>query len=258
MSRLDGLGGGATRGGVLLVSLEASEEAVRATAGVLRAQSIPHASVGPRELETPGVGGIRPALTIVHAGSVTVDVLDVLSLLNQHALPSLAVAPHLTEDEELILLQAGAWDVLVLPASQRRLRTRIETLFRYLASIDLREEELVPVGRLLIYPSRRQVTLSGRVVDLTKTEFELLLALAREPDRVFTRDDLLDQVGARHMSPKSLESPLSRLRTKVQAAGGPRLVEPVRGVGYRLGLARDTFDQESPGLRRRAAGAGAE
>lgn len=72
-------------------------------------------------------------------------------------------------------------------------------------------------------------------MNLTRSEFDLLVALARDPRRVMTRNELAVHVGVRS-GPRAVETHLSRLRKKVIDADGPRLVESIRGVGYRLGV----------------------
>lgn len=97
-----------------------------------------------------------------------------------------------------------------------------------------------PAGRLTdgdlgIDLDAREVRVAGRVVALTRTEFDLLVLLMRRPTQVLTHDQLLSEVrGDLLSSPHLLHTHLSRLRTKVAAAGGERLAHAVRGVGYRL------------------------
>ncbi|MGB5937074.1 MAG: winged helix-turn-helix domain-containing protein [Ornithinimicrobium sp.] len=86
----------------------------------------------------------------------------------------------------------------------------------------------------MIHAGRREVWIGEREISLTRSEFDLLLALARDPRRVVTRDELVRSIG-RGSTSKTVESHLSRLRKKLSARGGTRLIEPVRGVGYRLG-----------------------
>ena len=97
--------------------------------------------------------------------------------------------------------------------------------------------DLVEAGPVSVDSRTRLVAVHGRRVQLAQKEYELLLRLAREPDRVFTKTELLQEVwgyraGART---RTLDSHASRLRRKLRDAGGdPALVENVWGVGYRL------------------------
>jgi DNA-binding response OmpR family regulator len=88
---------------------------------------------------------------------------------------------------------------------------------------------------LLIDLDAREVTVNGAAIELTRTEFDLLVALARSPRRVLTRAQLLEEVwGDWYGSDHVLDVHLSRLRAKVLSAGGQRIGHAVRGVGFRL------------------------
>lgn len=178
-----------------------------------------------------------PAMAVLRSGALTIDGLEALRILKSANVPVLAVVDDLTEETELILLHSGAWEVLGMPTSDRRLRARISTLCEHVTSRRSSEEsqELPPIDNVTINLRRHEVAVDGQPLALTKTEFDLLVALARDPHAVLSRDELLQRAGTHgQIGPRSLESHLSRLRLKVQSAGGPRLVESVRGVGYRL------------------------
>ena len=124
-----------------------------------------------------------------------------------------------------------------LPAPPRKIGARVEALLRSTRASPpaTRIPPRVQVGEVIhVAPGRRTVTVAGAEVDLTKTEFDLLLALAlRHPD-ILTRDELAEAVGRPDTSDRSLESHVSRVRTKLRRAGAPDLLTSVRGVGYRL------------------------
>ncbi len=83
---------------------------------------------------------------------------------------------------------------------------------------------------------RRQATVSGKALALSKTEFDLLACLAAAPGRVFTRERLLDRVWGDDaaVTDRTVDAHLKAVRRKINAAGGdPELIETVRGVGYR-------------------------
>ena len=92
-------------------------------------------------------------------------------------------------------------------------------------------------GPLEIDVHLRSAKIHGADVKLSKTEFELLTALTENHDRVVSRPELVERVWGRwHGDDHMLEVHISRLRGKIRAAGGPRLIESVPGFGYRLGL----------------------
>lgn len=210
-------------------------EVVADAVNALREQKVPVEDVAPQDW--PDLLSKRaPALTLIHAPELTIDVLEMLRLLKGDNVPVVVIVDELTEEQELILLHSGAWEVIGLPTSARRLRARVSTLYQYVTSRPTEgHEEVHHLDNVMINLKRHEVTVDGTPVPLTKTEFDLLLALARDPHAVLSRDELLHDAGERgSIGPRSLESHLSRLRLKIRSAGGPRLVESVRGVGYRL------------------------
>lgn len=105
--------------------------------------------------------------------------------------------------------------------------------------VALRPHEL---GCIRIWPLEldlddRRLYVHAREVTLTRTQFEVLAALMERPHQVTTRITLMEAVWGDWREPSTIDAHVSRLRTKIIAAGGPRVAEPVRGVGYRLGIA---------------------
>ena len=138
-----------------------------------------------------------------------------------------------SELERLRGFGRGADDYVVKPFSYQELHARIVALLR-------RNHRRPGSGRIRVGPLEldvlaRQVWLAGEPLALSKKEFALLRALAAEPTRVFTREELLRGVwGFRALgATRTLDSHASRLRKKL-CAGGARFVVNVWGVGYRL------------------------
>jgi DNA-binding response OmpR family regulator len=112
-----------------------------------------------------------------------------------------------------------------------------ESVERIRAVLDrtLVDAEPLVAGPIRIDPRTRRVTVAGRRVLLAQKEYELLCALARDPDRVFTKQELLRSVWGYRSASRTLDSHASRLRKKLcGAAPDLRLVVNVWGVGYRL------------------------
>jgi DNA-binding response OmpR family regulator len=149
------------------------------------------------------------------------------------ALPVLVLSGRGEEVDRVRGFDRGADDYVVKPFSYPELRRRLEALLR--RSGDRVLSGLVRVGDLEIDPVSRDVRVAGARASLSQKEFALLLALAAQPTRVFTKEELLRDVwGYRSMGrTRTLDSHACRLRTKLGAAGGTFVVN-VWGVGYRL------------------------
>jgi DNA-binding response OmpR family regulator len=148
-------------------------------------------------------------------------------------LPLLVLSGRTTEIDRLRGFDNGADDYVVKPFSYHELRARIRALLRRAR----RRPGMgrLRVGALEVDPVARQVWLHGVPVALSKKEYALLRALATEPTRVFTREELLRGVwGFRSMGhTRTLDSHAFRLRRKLNAAGDAFIIN-VWGVGYRL------------------------
>ena len=133
-------------------------------------------------------------------------------------------------------LEAGADDYMVKPfRHQTELVARIRTRLRR-TNTDV--AGLLTISDLIIDVNAHEVTRAGKVITLTRLEFDLLVALAREPGRVFSRDALLGEVwGYRHSTDTRLVNVhVQRLRAKIEHdSEHPDIVITVRGVGYKAG-----------------------
>ncbi|HEY3828323.1 MAG TPA: response regulator transcription factor [Solirubrobacteraceae bacterium] len=149
-------------------------------------------------------------------------------------LPAILVCSRAQEPDLLRAFAAGADDFLARPARYLELRARMRALLAR-AGRD-RDSTRVRVGPLAMDTATRAVSLRGRCVVLRRLEYELLLVLAREPTRVFTKHELMRLVwGCQTFgSTRTLDSHASRLRHKLTPEDSRSWVINVRGVGYRL------------------------
>jgi DNA-binding response OmpR family regulator len=182
----------------------------------------------------------RPALAIVDVNGDTLGLLDAVRAGD-------GMAGHVHPDTPMIVLTAradelarvryyerGSDDVIATPLSYPELRARLRALLR--RAYERHTPRPVIVGPLAIDPVARAVCLAGTPVALSKMELELLRALAAEPERVFTKSELLRDVWG-FRSPartRTVDSHACRVRNKLAAAGGRGYIENVWGVGYRL------------------------
>jgi DNA-binding response OmpR family regulator len=149
-------------------------------------------------------------------------------------LPVIVVSSRAREPDLLRAFELGTDDFIARPARYLELRARLRAVLR--RAEHGRGPRPVQIGALSIDPEIRAVRVQGRPVQLRRLEYELLAHLAREPRRVFTRQELLREVWG-YRAPgmtRTLDSHASRLRRKLGGDGEQRWVVNVRGVGYRL------------------------
>lgn len=145
------------------------------------------------------------------------------------------------EVDKLIGLSVGADDYITKPFSPRELSARVRAMLRRPRTSPppgSEEPETRTFGSLSVDPLGREVWLGGRLVELTRTEFDLLESLSGRPQMVFTRQRLIDAVwGATWIGDEHLvDVHVGHLRRKLgDDASNPRFIRTVRGVGYRMG-----------------------
>jgi DNA-binding response OmpR family regulator len=154
--------------------------------------------------------------------------------------PILMLTSKSSELDRVLGLEMGADDYLTKPFSVMELIARVKAIFRRvdaIASREIKARQLLELGELAIDVERRAVKLRGMALDLTAKEFDLLLHLALNPGRVYTRTQLLDQVwGYSHSGYEhTVNSHMNRLRAKIEIdPANPRYVLTVWGVGYKF------------------------
>ncbi len=180
--------------------------------------------------------GQPPALVVLDVMLPGVDGLGVCRALRAGPARDLMVLMLTARDsvaDRVGGLDAGADDYLVKPFEHDELLARVRALLR---------RRPVPAGGELSYadlrldPATREVTRGTRPVELTAQEFELLAYLLRHPRQVLSRQQLLDAVwgGGNPATSNVVDVYVGYLRGKLEAAGEPRLLHTVRGVGYAL------------------------
>ncbi|QLH23260.1 MULTISPECIES: response regulator transcription factor [Streptomyces] len=155
--------------------------------------------------------------------------------------PVLMLTARDTVGDRVTGLDAGADDYLVKPFELDELLARIRALLRRssyaaAAGAPVADDDTMSFGDLRMDLTTREVTRGGRRVELTRTEFTLLEMFLAHPRQVLTREQILKAVWGFDFEPSSnsLDVYVMYLRRKTEAAGEPRLVHTVRGVGYVL------------------------
>jgi len=149
-------------------------------------------------------------------------------------LPILMLTARGEEADRVVGLEMGADDYVTKPFSPRELIARVKALLRR-SEIPTDAPHTVEIGKLTIDPASYRVCHSGKPVVLSTLEFRLLYYLASRPNRVFTRDQLLDAVWGtdRFVTPRSVDVYVRRLREKIESdPENPTLLKTVRGAGY--------------------------
>jgi two-component system phosphate regulon response regulator PhoB len=153
-------------------------------------------------------------------------------------LPIIMVTARTDEADKVAGLEAWVDDYVTKPFSPRELLARVRALLRRARPADATEKKAhLRAGDLEIDRHRFEVTMKGKLVELTRKEFELLAALVGTPGRVFGREELLDLVWGHDgfVEPRTVDVHVARLRGKFTTASLPAPgIETVRGVGYRF------------------------
>ena len=157
-------------------------------------------------------------------------------------LPVLMLTARSTEDDLLAGLDLGADDYVTKPFSPRELMARIRTLLRRAAPARPSQDGVTRVGTLTVDPVRHEVTVDGRAIDCTPGEFGLLELMAAQPDRVFSRGQLLEHLHGfdRYITQRAIDVHVMNLRKKIEAQPRrPARLLTVYGVGYKLTAGAD-------------------
>jgi two-component system alkaline phosphatase synthesis response regulator PhoP len=180
---------------------------------------------------------VKPDMIILDLGLPSRDGLDVTrSLRERSAVPIIMLTARTDEADRIVGLELGADDYVTKPFSPKELVARVRAVLRR-AEATLGGGEVVRSGPVTIDIPKRKVTVHGETVDLTATEFDVLLTLARHPGRIYTRAQLLDTVHgvAFDSYERSIDAHVKNIRRKIEPdPRRPTLVVTVYGVGYKF------------------------
>ena len=188
------------------------------------------------------------ALVVLDVMMPHVDGLEVCRKLRAtSSVPIIMLTAKAEEIDKVLGLELGADDYITKPFSMREFRSRVKAALRRAsmraaAAATAEEEGAEPLtrGELAIDFAKRAVRLRGAPVRTTFVEFEILTTLARHPGRVFSREQLLEQIWGdyAYRDPRTIDVHIRHLREKIEReAKEPEYLYTVRGVGYRF---RDT------------------
>ncbi len=203
---------------------------------VLRGEGFDTAVVADGTRALPAVRELRPDIVLLDLMLPGMNGIDVCRAIRSESGVPIVMLTAKGDTVDIVLgLESGADDYVVKPFKPKELVARIRARMR---RTDDEPAEQLTIGEVTIDVPAHQVVRDGQPIPLTPLEFDLLVALARKPRQVFTREVLLEQVwGYRHAADTRLVNVhVQRLRSKVERdPERPEVVLTVRGVGYKAG-----------------------
>ncbi len=179
----------------------------------------------------------QPALTVLDLMLPGLDGLDVCRILKRYDktsnIPVIMLTAKSQESDIVAGLELGADDYITKPFSSKVLVARVRRILRKKAD-QIRHGQAIEIHDLVIDPERYEVRLKGALISLTRSEFDILVTLARRPGKVFTRYEVLDKLhgGGYVVTDRAIDVQITYLRKKL---GDCRhYIETVRSVGYRF------------------------
>jgi len=178
-----------------------------------------------------------PDLVLLDVMLPGIDGIEVCKIIREKSMVPIVMLTAKGDTQDVVLgLEAGADDYMVKPFKPQELVARINTRLRRNTKVGT-----LIIADLVIDQMEHKVLKNNKEIALTRLEFDLLAALAKEPGRVFTREVLLSEVwGYQHAADTRLVNVhVQRLRSKIESdPDNPEYVLTVRGVGYKAGAAR--------------------
>lgn len=198
---------------------------------------------------TDGVTALRylrydkPNLVILDLMLPDADGLDIAHTVRSDpalkTTPIIMLTARIDDTDKIVGLEVGADDYITKPYNPREVVARVRSVLRRAhGDFDSESDQELHYGTLILYPSRRQLLFGNREIELTRIEFELMYTLMRNPQHVFTRNELIETALNFQYEglERSLDTHIKNLRKKIEAdPHSPEYIQTVYGVGYRLG-----------------------
>jgi len=185
----------------------------------------------------------KPMLIVLDLMLPLVDGWEICRAVRQHSdVPILILSARQEEMDRVLGLSLGADDYLVKPFSPRELVARVKAILRRVRPQTTNKQSIYSHLELTVDTDKHSVALMGKPVSLTPSEFTLLKALITAPDRVLSRQELLDHLypGRDAVIDRVVDVHIGKLRQKIEKdIAQPRYILTVRGVGYRFADSRD-------------------
>ena len=177
------------------------------------------------DLNLPGMDGLDICKAVRHASNI----------------PILMLTARVEEADRLIGLELGADDYVIKPFSPREVVARVRTIFRRTTAEPIKPD-IILVGPILIDQDQHTVSLAGQIIELTPTEFEILVTLAKQPKRVFSRLQIMEQAQGDSFEgyERTIDAHIKNIRLKLEPnPKKPVYIQTVFGLGYKLEAGAD-------------------
>ncbi len=179
----------------------------------------------------------RPDFMILDLNLPGMDGFEICREIRRDSnIPILMLTARVEEADKLNGLELGADDYVVKPFSPREVVARVKTIFRR-TSAESDNGEIIQVGDLMIDLAKHTVKVAQKSIDFTPTEFEILVVLAKQPKRVFSRLQIMEQAqgDAYEGYERTIDAHIKNIRIKMEPnPKNPHYIQTVFGLGYKL------------------------
>lgn len=189
-------------------------------------------------IATETINTWSPEAILLDIGLPGIDGFSLIAALRRITdVPILMLTGRSGTPDKVSALTRGADDYIAKPFDLEELAARIRARLR---RPHMESRDTMTYADVTVDMTHRRVVRGDRAIELSTREFDLLATLIRHPEQVFTRAQLLDLVWGidRDVTPATVETYISYLRSKIDAQGTPRLIQTLRGVGYTMRLER--------------------
>lgn len=180
----------------------------------------------------------KPSIILLDVMMPEMGGYDFMRIYSKEAdTPIIMLTAKLEENDKVLGLELGADDYITKPFSMRELTARVRAMLRRMQKAE-QPPEILRADDIVLDVTRRYVTINQQPVELTPSEFHILMTLMRSPGRVFSRLDLIDETDVGFDGyERSVDAHIRRLRQKIEPdRKNPRYVETVYGFGYRFAV----------------------
>ena len=180
---------------------------------------------------------LQPDLIILDLMLPGMDGMQVAAHLRQESQVYILMLTARSEEADRVAgLRIGADDYLTKPFSPRELVARVQAILRRQRETRTMPDPTLRFQHIEINPESREVHINGQLLELTTTEFDVLLALAHHVNRVLSREQIIDLVWSDNFygTDRVVDVYVGQVRRKLEAATGETLIRTVRGIGYKF------------------------